>query len=631
LDLCAGEIARVKLNEAGVVHLTLYGVREGRERDAKELAQGGRLVSLLDNPHVSPLPSPSKDELKQDILDTPGMVADVRKTFQDETSENSRTAQALLRALLTRTAPRVLVLGITSELWLAEQFVHNLAALFPRLAARAVSSNAVLLATAPWDVDENTIVLAVSQTGQDFPTLGALVALMSQRPQALDAFFVLTGQVDTLMGQAVGQSFARGAPFSERILVNQTGGFRPSEAQFSTLSATHATLSELVLWLARRGLDPGDLPALSRKKSLETRLTRDDLEALEARRDASILSNIPSLVTAQGGRVFGGTSNEGAALVRRFRWHVLEGLVAFAGAVGILELNLRGHAQLLPSALLSRVLGSACAPSNLCGEIIGQLDVLFYAFLAPLFVWLLRAVQGRPLLHRQGPRELLIGDTETNHKILWLFARKLFGLSYGFASIKPYSANHQDELIMTHEPVRGCLVLLGLIDLRHEHLKTQSHAAFMTAKQLINSRSVAGSGAEIVTVGHAAPPGFDARFHVTLPNAHHLLKGELAERLCEGLYDSWERLIGMQLFLEQLARGVARLPWYDRFKTKDRVYAPTTASPVSAAAVYQALSRTQERYVGDQLDDLPFEVAPSSWRGSGVKRTTTFWREETGE
>ena len=81
------------------------------------------------------------------------------------------------------------------------------------------------------------------------------------------------------------------------------------------------------------------------------------------------------------------------------------------------------------------------------------------------------------------------------------------------------------------------------------------------------------------------------------PVAELPLLGSVADSLVEGMFDSWERLVAMQRFLDKLSRAVSRLgPFrYDRSRTKDQVFAPTTAAPVSAAAIYQLLSRTSER------------------------------------
>jgi hypothetical protein len=214
-------------------------------------------------------------------------------------------------------------------------------------------------------------------------------------------------------------------------------------------------------------------------------------------------------------------------------------------------------------------------------------------------------------------------------------SKKLFSLSYGFASIKPYSADCQDELIMTHEPLRGTLVLIGLPDARREHLRSRGAAALMTAKQFNNSRSLAGAGAEIITISHAAAaPGGSLGAHIALSRSDVSAISAKVELLFEDMFDSWERLMAMQAFLERFARSVSGF-WplrYDRSRTKDQVFAPTTAAPVSAAAIYQLLARTAERYEHVHDGPLPFEVIRSQWRGSAPAPKTTVWSSwEEGE
>jgi hypothetical protein len=227
-----------------------------------------------------------------------------------------------------------------------------------------------------------------------------------------------------------------------------------------------------------------------------------------------------------------------------------------------------------------------------------QANVAFYALLAPLIVWALRALQGRSALHRQGTRELLIGDTRYVHKIAWFLAKKLFSLSYGFASIKPYSADNQDELILTHEPLRGTLALFGIPGAGRPHLRAREAAARMTAKQFASSRSLGGAGAEVLTVGHGpAPLAEGLGVHLVLEPVAVEKPSPLLDALLEDMFDSWERLLVMQVFLGRVAESVARIrPFaYDRSRTKDQVFAPTTAAPVSAAALYQLLAQSRER------------------------------------
>jgi len=630
LDLCRGEIARVELPpERDSIRLTLYGISDGREFTSSELVAAGRLVAILDNPYVLPLPSEASDRVEADFAALEPILGRVRSEFDDPTSTNRRSAEAFAEWLFAKERPRLVVIGITNDLWLAQQFVQNLSVLFPNVEARAVSSNEVLANPTSVRVDADTLVLAVSQSGQDFPTLGALVLLHQRAPPAArDGFFVLTGEVDTLLGQAVGQSYASGAAFCARIFANGSG-FRPSEATIATVNATHFTFVELLLFLANRALDTKRYL----KTPLGSKLDRAELDALRARRDASVDHQVAAIVGADPSRPAGVAAELGRQ-ARRWSTHVSEGILAFALVVLVLELNLQLGLGLLPSSLVSLV-PTPKAPSlawaaPILSVIAAQANVLFYAFLGPLVIWGLRTLQGRPGVHRQGTRELLIGDVRYVHQISWLLTRKLFSLSYGFASIKPYSADCQDELVMTHEPLRGTLVLMGVPDHRRRHLAVRAGAALMAAKQFNNSRSLGGGGADIVTISHAPLAGSSFGRHLMLPSVDLPELGPTGDALLEGMFDSWERLIAMQRFLDQLSRTISRLgPFrYDRSRTKDQVFAPTTASPVSAAAIYQLLSRTSER--SEHADDvaLPFEVGRSEWRASAAPRRTTVWRPE---
>jgi hypothetical protein len=629
LDLCRGEIARVELPpEREAIRLTLYGISDGRELTSAELVAAGRLVSILNNPYVSALPTEAADRVEADFAALPSFLARVRNDFRDPASTNRRSAEVFADRFFEKRRPRVLVLGITNDLWLGQQFVQNLSLLFPEIDARALSSNEVLANPSAIHTDDETLVLAASQSGQDFPTLGALVLLYSRAtPAAQNGFFVLTGEVDSLLGQAVGQSYAGDAPFCGRIFANGSG-FRPSEATIATVNATHATFVEILLLLAARALDT----KRHLQPPLGCKLGQAEQKALLTRRDATIDRQVTAIIGHAGAEA-GGIASELRRQARRWSRHVSEGIVAFALVVLVLELNLQLGLGLLPSTLLSFVHTPESWPAwgtHAIGVLGAQANVLFYAFLAPLVILTLRSLQGRPGVHRQGTRELLIGDVRYVHQIGWLLTKKLFSLSYGFASIKPYSADCQDELVMTHEPLRGTLMLLGVPDQRRRHLAVRAGAALMAAKQFNNSRSFAGGGAEIITISHAPLATSGIGQELTLPTVELPELGATGDALVEGMFDSWERLIALQRFLDQLSRSVSRLgPFrYDRSRTKDQVFAPTTAAPVSAAAIYQLLSRSSERYERTEDVSLPFELGRTEWRASAPPRRTTVWRPE---
>jgi hypothetical protein len=624
LELGGGEIAWVKLEANGPPRCVVYGVREQRERERTELELAGRIVSLLDNPYVTPAPAEVADRTAADLRDIAPLLGRIRRSFQDSTSCNLVTARAFAEALFRRQHPRLLVIGITNDLWLGEQFVQNLVGLFPRIRAEAKSANSILKDIDQLSLDDDTVVLVVSQSGQDFPSVGSLLLVKHElESRQSDAVFVLSSELDTLMGQFVGQCFAKGAPFCARIFSNLSG-FRPSEAATLSVNATHLTLLEILLFLASCALSADHLPA----RPHGITLTRRELDVLRRRRDATVDRHAPAITTELG-------ASEASVIARTLRshaerWtrHVLEGLVAFLIALVVLEINLQFRGGLEPSRVIALVPSSGGAGwLSASLHVLGtQANVAFYAFLGPLVVWLLRSLQSRSALHRQGVRELLIGDTGYVHRLVWFLARKLFSLSYGFASIKPYSADSQDELVLTHEPVRGTLGLFGIPDGRRRHLTLRAQAATMTARQFAGSRSLGGTGAEILTIGHGpSSPVQGSEAHLALPSGQPESSSALLDMFVEDMFDSWDRLLAMQVFLNALAKGVAKFgPFqYDRSRTKDQVFAPTTASPVSAAMVYELLARKARVLAPRLVQTRPVvtrvvAASPETWQSGGT-------------
>jgi hypothetical protein len=592
LDLCDGEVAQIEVVAGRPATLVVYNVAARRELTRAELGLYGRIVALVDNPYVTPAPAEARDRAARDIEDIVPVLQSVRRTFERAGSNNAETARAFADALFLRRHPRLLVVGITNDLWLAEQFARNVRTLFPEIQAEAKSSNSVLKEVDQQPLDENSVVLVVSQSGQDFPTLGSLLLLKHRlAAHSNDSIFVLSSELDTLMGQFAGQSYAKDAPFCGRIFSNQSG-FRPSEAATLSVNATQLTFVEILLFLANHALNTRHFP----RPPHGCELARHELDVLRRRRDATVDRHAPAVTSKQTAAQTSAIAQQLRTQARRWTRHVLEGVVAFLAAIVVLELNLQFRAGLEPARALSLLpkLGTEHWLARSLHVVGTQANVLFYAFLVPLIVWILRSLQSRRAMHRQGVRELLIGDTRYVHSIVWFLARKLFSLSYGFASIKPYSADCQDDLVLTHEPVRGTLGLFGIPDGRRRHLGVRAAAATMTAKQFGNSRSLGGSGAEVVTIGHGPAERVEGcEAHLALPSGLPESSSAKLDLLVEDMFDSWDRLLAMQMFVSALAEGVASFgPFrYDRSRTKDQVFAPTTAAPVSAAAVFALFAR----------------------------------------
>ena len=82
-------------------------------------------------------------------------------------------------------------------------------------------------------------------------------------------------------------------------------------------------------------------------------------------------------------------------------------------------------------------------------HVVGFVDAIIYTFLPIWMTILLRLVQGRPWLHRQAGRSLLIGDVPWVSQTLEAFVSKTFALSYSIATIAVSSGNPLDHLTLT--------------------------------------------------------------------------------------------------------------------------------------------------------------------------------------
>jgi hypothetical protein len=127
-------------------------MRLKRELGASELRT--RLVPLLGNPLVQPLPLLSgaalNDPVGADIEAIPAVLARVREEWQHADSLCRMSGTSFARLLLEKMALNaahetrdidLLVVGVETSLWLAEQFVADLTRALPKVSAQAVSAN----------------------------------------------------------------------------------------------------------------------------------------------------------------------------------------------------------------------------------------------------------------------------------------------------------------------------------------------------------------------------------------------------------------------------------------------------------------------------------------------------------
>ncbi|WP_238393188.1 c-type heme family protein [Myxacorys almedinensis] len=225
LDQKAGEIAWV-----GVNHITVYSMLEDRELRGSELEE--RWIPLQDNAYILPPEEQANDPVQRDIQDIPKVLKSIEQSWRDPVSFNRQTADYLVELLIEKAklwdhrqratvnfkleqvadiaAIDLLITGVESSLWLGERFAQDLTLLFPSLSVKTISANQ-LLQRLQYDwkglrLGKTSIVLAISQSGQTFPTLQATNALEELRRQgSISELFIMTGEICSLMGTAIAQ------------------------------------------------------------------------------------------------------------------------------------------------------------------------------------------------------------------------------------------------------------------------------------------------------------------------------------------------------------------------------------------------------------------------------------------
>lgn len=617
LDQMAGEIAWV-----GVNHITVYTMREDRELLGSELEQ--RWIPLQGNPYILPPAVNAPDPVKQDIQDIPKVLKAIEASWSDPTSFNRQTADYLAELLiekaklwdqkqratinikLDRTAYEpsldLLITGVESSLWLGEQFAQDLTTFFPALSVRTLSSNQVLRQLqanlSELQLGKTSIVLAISQSGQTFPTLQATHALEDLRRQGkIGELFILTGELCSLMGTALAQYYYQESSFTRRILTNGSGR-RTAEPITVAGAAAQSTLTELLLYLADRLRK--HFPA--QQGPFGMTLTVADLLTLERMQDDFLKQSVVAILgmTTNGETI---RSLEHRHLIRSARkWalHITETPLVWGIHALYILITVGFRTPLLQTIFHGIVaLAHLPAPVLLLSPFVRLADILIYIFGPWLWALGLRYFQKRPLLARLGKRTLVIGDLPWVHQLLESYVSKLFSLSYSIASLEVHSADPRDHMLhhFGHRVVRGTLVFLGVPDGRRSSVqRDDERAVIMTGKQANGVRNI-NAGAEIIALGHnptLADQGFQDA--IILPGGATAFAAEskqtghsqiMLEKLRESRFSSFERLLASYVFFWALAKQVSSFPLlqYQHWKSQSRSRIMTTAAPVSRATL----------------------------------------------
>ncbi|PSM51046.1 hypothetical protein C7Y66_00725 [Chroococcidiopsis sp. CCALA 051] len=650
LDQKMGEIAMVTAKD-----IAIYSMSQKCEVASSDLKD--RWISMADHPYLPHVKYPENDTvdpIAADCREIPPILAEIRLSWQNSASLDRQSAdylvqlfcekahkfeqkrQKMVRAGLTghmQQLPSVdlLVTGVENSLWLGERFAQDLKIVFPWLNVRVISSNEVLQQLqhdfSSLQLGKDSIVLAITQSGQTFPTVQAIHTFdQLYRQNIIGELFILTGELSSFLGSRAIQP-KHSNTVRHNIFVNGSGR-RTSEPATIAVAAAQHTLTELLLYLAKQVKHhfPDSSP-------FGMTLTQESLAALEKMKDDFLDINVVQIMgtTPTGNTIETAIRRTLIAGGRTWALHILEtplawGIHALYVAITVGWAIPFGHTIPLAKTILDLIVWAAHIPQDalflgIVNPVVSLIDIAIYIFGSWLWTLGLRYFQGRQLLARIGKRTLVIGDVPWVSKLLKSYVSKLFSLSYGIASLEVHGANPEDDLLhdFGHRVVRGTLLFLGVPDGRRgQKQKHQENAAIMTGKQADGVRNI-DVGPEVVVMGanpEIARKGFssaivlegndeyfyfrNAAFYFKEQNAED--QKELIEDLRESRFGAFERLLASYVFFWALAKKVASFPFlrYQHWKSQSRTKIMTTAAPVAGMSV-----ETPKQLYQPDRDDKP--------------------------
>jgi len=640
-------------------------------------------ISLRSNDYVEARPAENKperhaDRVLDEMSDIPRVLEGVRREWALAGSLNRQTADAFSRFFFANVCgdhlcshahrgpqmnidPDLLVIGIENNLAIGQRFVADLKRVFPYLNAQAIDAVSFCENPERYELGPGTMTLAISHSGQTFNTLDAVKFLVAlNRLGKAGPVFVMTGEVDSLMGAAVAQGIKADAPWAERVFVNGAG-WRTAEPATVTTAATHATLTQLLMCLMRDGKTycVSDCRPFGMRVRDEEINRLDEMTRLSIARSAAIFGR-----TAEGWDV---ESPERARLLKEGRYLsgilIEPSLVFMATALHLFFMlwlgwnPVIGAQEFLYNLTSWSPLDTRTASGNLI-VVAGQ--TVYFLFFGIVCSLILRCIHRRPLWDRFFvARTLVIGDDAHVKELLAQYVSKLFSLAYefsGFASIHGADASSGELLHgYGHRVTRGLILFLGVPDGRSTGRERAQSAACMTASQVRGVQNME-SGPTVIGLGHglASADQFD-RF-VNLDMSARATErqawdldgdgSQISRELKASRFDAFERLMaGYVIFHSAAARTrdfmnfiipFANLFWspifllvrvmtlgkicpcfrfWDLARTQSGTRIATTASPVAAITLdpRHYLTPSQRRAEEEQaLDRLPdaAEAAP---------------------
>jgi hypothetical protein len=628
LNQNTGEIAVLSPTD-----LVIYSMTEKRELEETAVIER-RIPYAQPHPYLQKTPDPatlSLDLVEKDLQDIPQLLQAIRTTWLNPASLNRQSAEHFLNLLINKAQylakkqaklkrldldpalaesrhVDILITGVENSLWLGENFAKDLKTIFPLLSIKTLSSN-VVLHKIQYDFEslglaKQSIVFAISQSGQTFPTRQVLQASdLLVRKGVIREFFILTGEPNSFLGSALIQPIFPGEAFSRRLFTNQCGR-RLAEPATVTVATTHQTLTELLFYLTRQMQ-----LRFPEQQPLGMTLSPNELLALQDIEDEFFMQDVEDILGVNVQGTVAPTRLHRQIIQRGQRWaqHVTEAPLAwgihalyilitvgwaipFGYSIPLAQTLWRGLLLVFPvssQSVLAKVLSAGFTLA----------DIGIYIFGVWLWTIGLRLLQKRRLLARTGKRTLVIGDVSWVQKMLRIYVSKLFSLSFGITSLEIHGATPQDQLVhqFAHRVVRGTLLFVGFPDGRcSQKQRHEENAVLMTVKQAHGIQHL-GTGPEIVAVG-SNPMIHQQAFMegMVLPSRVHTgceengdppVTNSLIETLRESRFGSFRRLLASYVFFWAMAKKVALFPLlqYNFWRSQSRTKIMTTAAPVSAA------------------------------------------------
>jgi hypothetical protein len=646
LDQKRGEIALVSAND-----ITIYSMNLGQELHPSELRE--RWISMENHPYLPHIKYPAnntKDPIASDNQEIPAILEEIKLTWQNPSSLNCQSADYLVQLLhekartfenqrqkmlraglskLSRQLPTVdlLIIGVENSLWLGEQFAQDLKTILPWLHVKSLSANQVVQNLkhdfGSLQLSKESIILAITQSGQTFPTIQAINAFdQLYRQDEIRELFILTGELGSFLGSPVIKPKESRLYDHHKIFVNGSGR-RTAEPATIAVAAAQQTFTELLIYLAKniRQTFPTSMP-------FGMTLTEESITTIEKMRDDFLDIGVVQIMGASptGKKIDSTTKQQLIESGRKWAGHITETPTAWAIHALYVFITVGwaipfGYTIPLAKTLFGFFVWVLQIPPDLfifklINPVITLVDIGIYIFGSWLWTLGLRYFQRRQLLARIGKRTLVIGDVPWVHQLLKNYVSKLFSLSYGIASIEVHGANPEDELLHEygHRVVRGTLLFLGVPDGRKsQKLKQKENSVILAGKQADGVRNI-DVGPEVVVMGsnpEIANKGFtnalilessddcfyfrDDSFYFQDKNTEE--QKALIEELRESRFSSFERLLASYIFFWALAQKVASFPFlrYQHWKSQSRTKIMTTAAPVAGISTPNCMANKEEQ------------------------------------